>query len=261
MNSIVSKNAGGTRYEILSTLLSLHGFDSIESFQNHAGLLSDGLYGMKTHEKLYSHILDVDHVEFAGHYYMQEFPKKQIVLHHSAGRDNSRSMFDYWKNDGVYHVATSIGINDDGKVVKGYDERHWGHHIGMQNIYNLARNRESVAVEICNWGALNDDMVSWAGVRVPEDKVIELNYKNIKYFEKYTQKEIDSLELWIVINAIRFDIPLDYNENDMWKVSQNAIAGTPGIYTHNSYISWKSDISPQPNMINMLSGLKDKYLS
>ena len=44
----------------------------------------------------------------------------------------------------------------------------------------------------------------------------------------------------------------------MWDVSKDALLGTPGIYTHNSYRRDKTDISPQPNMINMLRSLSTK---
>jgi hypothetical protein len=41
----------------------------------------------------------------------------------------------------------------------------------------------------------------------------------------------------------------------MWSVSKNALSGVAGVYTHNSYRRDKSDISPQPKMIEMLKKL------
>ena len=49
----------------------------------------------------------------------------------------------------------------------------------------------------------------------------------------------------------RYNIPLEYNQ-DMWDVSINALKGAPGIWTHVSYRSDKSDCHPQPELIEML---------
>jgi len=56
---------------------------------------------------------------------------------------------------------------------------------------------------------------------------------------------------------MRFGIALAYRENDMWQLSQRAIDGVSGIYTHNSYLSWKTDVSPQPKLIKMVESLAD----
>ncbi len=52
----------------------------------------------------------------------------------------------------------------------------------------------------------------------------------------------------------RYEIPLTYNE-DMWDVSDRALAGQDGVWSHTSYRSDKSDIHPQPEMIAMLKAL------
>lgn len=43
---------------------------------------------------------------------------------------------------------------------------------------------------------------------------------------------------------------------DMWEVSTDALKGVAGVYTHNSVRKDKIDIFPQPEMIQMLKGLK-----
>lgn len=242
-------------------LLSVIGYDSIETFQKANNLVVDGLFGSMSYKILYGQMLNVvDLTTFGGHYYLQVYPKNQIIWHHSAGWDNARGMYDWWRRDKVYHVATSIGITDRGLIFRGYDEQFWAHHIGMQHWLNLSRNQQSVAVEICNWGSLREKdgkLYSWAGVEIPKEKTIELNYKGYQYYEAYTEAEIDALKYWTLLNAVRFDIPVTYREEDMWEVSYNAINGKPGIYTHNSFISWKTDVSPQPNLINMAKGLAE----
>jgi peptidoglycan hydrolase-like protein with peptidoglycan-binding domain len=257
---IIKETQKGKRINLLMNLISLTGSKSIRDFQAKNGLDVDGIFGINSYNALYKSLLSVTEINFAGHYYQEIAPKNQIVWHHSAGWDNARGMFDWWMNDKIWHVATAIGIDDKGDVFRGYDESFWGHHIGMSNLQNLARNRESVAVEVCNWGALtekNGKLYSWANAEIPKAKAIELNYKGTKYYEIYTDAEIEALEMWTLLMALRFDIPLDYRHADMWSLSQNAINGVPGIYTHNSFIEWKSDVSPQPKLIEMAKRLID----
>jgi len=258
---IIRETDRATRYNILMKLLALLGFSSIVQFQRARGLSPDGLFGINSWNTLYRLLLRVQDIpNFGGHFFSQVFPKNQIVWHHSASWDNASGMFDWWRNDGVTHVATAIGITDDGTVWRGYDESFWAHHIGMRHVNNLARNQQSVAVEICNWGNLterNGRLFSWANAEVPQSKAIELNFKGSKFYEIYTDAEIESLKIWTLLVAMRFDIPLAYRERDMWEVSQNAINGVAGIYTHNSFPVGKNDVSPQPKLIAMAKSLKD----
>ena len=257
--NIITENQRSSRRNILMNLLTTIGYQSIEQFQKKNNLVVDGLFGAMSYQMLYGQMLNVvDLTSFAGHYYLQVYPKNQIVWHHSAGWDNARGMYDWWRRDKVYHVATAVGITDSGQIFRGYDEQFWAHHIGMQDWRNLRLNHQSVAVEICNWGSLTEKsgkLYSWAGVEIPKEKAIELNYKNFQYYEVYTEAEIKALKFWTLLNAMRFDIPLRYSEEDMWQVSKNAIDGVSGIYTHNSYISWKTDVAPQPKLIAMAKKL------
>jgi len=54
--------------------------------------------------------------------------------------------------------------------------------------------------------------------------------------------------------SAKFNIKKAYN-GDMWDISQNALNGVNGIYTHVSYRSDKNDMSPQFNLIQMLQNL------
>lgn len=249
--------------KILKKILKELNFDSIKDFQKAQGLKQDGLFGLISYNSLYKLYLNARDVNFNGHFWPQEFKKNQIVLHHSASADSPDNMFNWWRNDGVFHVATSIGISDSGEIVRGYKEEFWAHHIGMRNFQNLARNQQSVAVEIMNWGYLtekNGKYFNYVNREIPKEKVIELSFRGHKFFEAYTDKEIEALRKWILVMAMRFNIPLKYNHNDLWEVSSNAINGVPGIYTHCSYISSKADVVPQPKLVNMLKNLEDSVL-
>jgi hypothetical protein len=281
MNYITS-NSKTVAANILFNLLAELGYSDIKSFQKANGLVVDGVFGLKSHAALYNKLLKVVPVNFESNYFKSNYSKKQIIWHHSAGWDNARGMFDWWKKDGRTHVATAIGIEDDGKVYKGFDEGYWAASIGCKaevfKQYGIelkwAKNRHgkwyatnnmsldmgAVAVEICNWGNLTQKTkyaYSWANTVVDEDKVIELDYKGYTHFEKYTDAEIKSLKYWTLLMAIRFDIPVEYDEDRFWTVNKDALSGKKGLYTHNSYRVDKTDVSPQPHLIEMAKTLGD----
>jgi hypothetical protein len=269
--------------KILFNLLHELGYPSIKDYQTKNGLTADGIFGLVSFTKLYNQLLHIIEVPFEGAYHKISFDKKQIIWHHSAGRDNARGMFDSWKRDDKEHVATAIGINDDGQIYRGYDEEFWASSIGCkQDVFtkmgikalqqtingrvftnNSFLDATAVGVEVCNSGTLtlkDGKYLSWFNMELPKEKVIELNYKGYKYFERYTDQEIASLKNWTLLMGIRFDIPLFYSEADMWSVSKKALSGEKGLFTHNSYRSDKTDVSPQPHLIEMAKSL-DKYMA
>jgi hypothetical protein len=274
---LIKETTTGFHRNILINLLNELGYRGIIDFQSKNNLEVDGLFGMQSYNKLYNIILKVEEVPFEGYYVKTKQFKRQIIWHHSAGWDNVRGMFEWWKNDNVNHVATSIGINDDGKVFRGFDEMYWAASIGCTVdvftnnnvklkysngfvVNNMELDQAAVAVEVANWGCLTEKggkLYSWANIEIPMSKAIELNYKGYKYYERYTDSEIKTLKYWTLLNAMRFEIPVNFIYDDCFAVSRRALSGEPGLFTHNSYIKYKTDVSPQPDLIKMATNLID----
>lgn len=211
-------------------------------------------------------------------YFQDEFTKTQIVLHHSAGWDNVRGMYSGWSSDKL-KVATCSGVTDDGVIVEGFDPKFWAYHLGIPDKRNLTLNRSSIAIEICNWGGLMErggKFYTWVNdygrrgkaVTVPKEKVIvydttylkslginKPNYHGFLAFEKYTQKEIDSVYEFIQSNCDRFKITKKADLS--FKKSDEALSGKSGIFHHVNYRTWgeKSDTHPQPEFVQMLKSL------
>lgn len=279
---LIKQNSVTTSSLILFNLLEELNYKDIKDFQRNNDLYVDGLFGMKSYEALYKLLLNVKQVPFESNYFKSSYAKRQILWHHSAGWDNARGMFKWWMRDGRTHVATAIGIEDDGAVYKGFDESYWAASIGCKaevfrkhgiplkwsknrrgrwySTNNRTLDKGVVAVEVCNWGYLKrkrKKYYSWADAVIPEENVIELNYKGQKYFEIYTDEEIKALKHWTILMAIRFNIPIYYDEDKYWTVNKDALSGVKGIYTHNSYREDKTDVSPQPKLISMAKSLAD----
>lgn len=214
--------------------------------------------------------MNIIQVDFPKTQYLQEeTPKKQIYLHHTAGRANGVNTFKYWAST-PERVATCVCISGpgavDGQIVQGYSSKFWAYHLGIkQSVFTSHRipftnlDKISIGIEICNWGQLSfkdGKYINYVGGEVPEADVIKLDkpYKGWQYFHNYSDAQIESTRQLLVLWNQRYNIPLKYNE-DIWQVTPRALRGEAGVYTHNSVRRDKVDIYPHPKLIEMLKSL------
>lgn len=210
-------------------------------------------------------------------YLKEETKKVQIVLHHTAGNSSGPGVIKMWNTDDRGKIATCITISGkglskdtfDGEICQAFSSKFWGYHLGIKpdvframGVPYQRLDKLSIGIEICNWGPLTfkeGTFYNYVNREVPINQVcaLEKPYKGYSYYHAYTDAQIESVrQLLIYWNKI-YNIPLDYIEADMWTVSKNALSGVAGVYTHNSYRKDKSDISPQPKMIEMLKSLQN----
>ncbi|HYG50488.1 MAG TPA: N-acetylmuramoyl-L-alanine amidase [Flavobacteriales bacterium] len=195
-----------------------------------------------------------------GQFFKEIFNKEQIVLHHTASGRGSDGDYKHWLNT-PERIATSQIVEHDGTCAQLFNSKYWGYHLGITHPNSKRLNQNSIAIEIDSWGGLTYDTVkkvflSYTGAVVPKENVIEYEkgFRGYRFFERYTAEQIESVRKLLLFWSEAYDIPLDYNA-DMWDISQRALEGTPGIWSHTSYKKEKSDIHPQPEMIAMLQGL------
>lgn len=206
-----------------------------------------------------------------GQYIKEEFPKKQIYLHHTAGNNSGTNVFKWWASN-PERVATCVAIagpgstDGDGKIVQGFSSKYWAYHLGIKPVVfsqfgvpytNL--DKISIGIEICNWGQLSftgGKFYNYVGGEVPENQVIKLDvpYKRHIYFHNYSDAQIQSVKDLLLLWKDKYGIPLKYNE-DIWNVTPRALRGEAGVFTHNSVRLDKVDIYPHPKMIQMLKSL------
>lgn len=193
--------------------------------------------------------------------YLREKTKKtQVYLHHSVSNGTGEQVLAYFKQMNNY-VATHFAIGRDGTIAQGYNTDFWAYHLAPQNA-KINLDRISVGIEIVALGALvkkGDKFIDAYGKEVKKDEVVTLEkpFRGSLYFHKYTDAQIESTRQILVYLNEKFGIPLDYDSN-IFEISQNALNGVAGIYTHCSVRSDKSDIFPQVEMVNMLKNLKLK---
>jgi hypothetical protein len=208
-------------------------------------------------------------------YIKSDIKKLQIVLHHTAGNSSGPGVIKMWNTDNRGRIATCVTISGkgiskdtyDGEICQAFSSKYWAYHLGIKPDVFRANGLPyksldplSIGIEICNWGPLtlkDGKYYNYVNREVPIDQVCKLDrpYKGHLYYHAYTDAQIESVKQLLVYWNKIWDIPLTYNEKDMWEVSKNALSAVPGLYTHNSYRKDKSDISPQPKMIEMLKSL------
>jgi hypothetical protein len=218
--------------------------------------------------------MNIKQITFSeGQYFQEEYPKKQIYLHHTAGNADGEGTFRYWGNNNE-RVATCVAITGklpnhpelDGLIVQGFPSKYWAYHLGIPTAVFVERqipfqrlDKISMGIEICNWGQLtlkDGKFYNYVGREVPKDEVCELPvpYKGYKYFHNYTDKQIQSVKDLLLYWKEKYGIPLTYHE-DIWDVTPRALKGEAGVYTHNSVRKDKSDIYPHPKMVEMLKSI------
>ena len=207
----------------------------------------------------------------------EETTKRQIVLHHTASGPGVDGDINWWMST-PERVATHFIIDREGVVHQLFDEKYWGYHLGLgQKHFNVAKlpwtnlDRHAIGIELDSWGPVlphTDGQfypVKWDGRRyVPNVTCKSVKYfyeyceknrwKGHLYYEKYSTAQLNALRELLKELCRRHSIPSAYS-NDMWVVSTKALRGEPGIYGHCSYRFDKSDVHPQPELINMLKQL------
>lgn len=220
-------------------------------------------------------------------YYSEKYTKNQIVLHHTVSNPNSiEGDINHWLSM-TDRIATCMVVGGKGDANQCFSSSFWAHHLGVKSTFlksmnfsdyakrNTTLNRESIAIEIDNWGGLI--LGNGLPVKFGEKTITTISgkyytaygntvdtevqeypdgYKGYKFYQKYTTEQIRTVGELLLFWNVKFGIPLNYNE-DMWNVSRDALSGEPGVWTHTSYRMDKSDCHPQPEFIEMLKSLKD----
>jgi N-acetyl-anhydromuramyl-L-alanine amidase AmpD len=209
-------------------------------------------------------------------YYKEEINKEQIVLHHTVSGVGIDGDIAHWIET-TERIATCVIVDREGKIHQCFSSKYWGHHLGITKNYlkdngysdynerNLILNKKSIAIELDSWGGLVKYNNKWYPAinettpnlkSKPIENITEYSngYRGYYAFEKYSDIQIESTIKLIEYWCDTYNITKTYNE-DMWDVSQNAIKGNNGIWSHTSYRKDKSDCHPQPELISSLKGI------
>lgn len=207
-------------------------------------------------------------------YHKIVYPKRQIVIHHTASGPSATGNIDYWKTDAVA-VATAFVIGKDGIIQQAFGSQYYAAHLGIPAalIHGLGfadyrsrcdtLHKQSIGIELTCWGGLTKKNGKWLNYlgKVVQNENVQLYipaFRGYFGFEKYPEVQLSSLKELLILMCSKYEIPKTYHPT-MWDVSKEAIGGVKGIWTHTSYrISGdKQDCHPQPELVAMLKELEN----
>lgn len=222
-------------------------------------------------------------------YYKKATQKNTIYLHHTAGGSRPDWTIGGWEKDfqkdsngdaildkngkpkpirvGTQYVIgrSSSSKNDelwDGKILRAFDDRYWAYHLGISHKDSQELNSKSIGIEICNYGPLrltkDGKFINYVNKQVNESDVCELSkpFRGYKYWEKYTEKQLDSTAKLITYLEKRWQIEIEkgiYNEE--WFEYNTKWFTNGGLRTHTQVRRDKFDLFPQKELIEMLNSL------
>ena len=208
-------------------------------------------------------------------YVPQVTKKTMLVLHHTAGNNApekwvlENTIFNSFQRED-YPLATHY-IIQDGITEHVFDEDYWSNHCTGGDL----AERSSISVEIASIGRLekkNNQWISYVNGIVPESEVALLvdkygnpkSYRGFPAVQRYTNYQITELEnlikKWKADSRFKDSIDWKFDYDQMFpgmddgtlKTSPNAEKGLPGVYSHNSFTTGKTDVLPQKELIDML---------
>jgi hypothetical protein len=261
---------------------------AVIEFQKENGLYPDGIVGKKTMDVLNVNFdtdlsiinpfdLNINIDEYylpKGEYLDGNYKNDYIVLHHTAGGANPRSVVDCWAKDSIGRVATEFvvggqnckngSVKYDGQIVRTFPEGCQGYHIGKSG--STYMNSHSVGIEICNFGYIKDGK-TYTGTVADSNQIITLEspFKGFLNWHKYSDEQIKSVRDLLLYISNRDNIDLHeglyrwINEEGVMKAfdfHMDAYEGNvKGLLTHTNIRKDKFDCSPQPNLVDMIMTL------
>lgn len=222
-------------------------------------------------------------------YIKKQTKKNTIWLHHTAGGSRPDWTINGWASDyaknadgsvvidingkpklsrvGTHYVigrssSSSFDTSWDGKVLRAFDDRFWAYHLGINHPKSEELNSSSITIEICNYGPLtlskDGRFLNYVNKPISEKDVVELSrpFRGYKYWERYTEKQLDSLSKLITYVQSRWNIPIEssiYNE-DWFEYDERWFEGG-GLRSHSQVRADKFDLFPQKELIEMLNSL------
>ena len=257
--------------------------NAVKKFQKENGLYPDGVVGKKTlnvlNIKFDSDLsiikpFDLDINEYYlpnGGYLNGNYKNDYIILHHTAGGSNPKSVVDHWGKDSIGRVATEFVVGGqncsngntkyDGQIVRSFPEGCQAYHIGESGSSYM--NTHSVGIEMCNFGYVDNDK-TYTGVNVIPEQIVSLNspYKGYLFWHKYSDAQLRAVKELLLYISNRDNIDL-HEGLYKWIKTEGAIkafdfhmdaykGNVRGLLTHTNIRKDKFDCCPQPNLVDMI---------
>jgi len=191
----------------------------------------------------------------ANQYYPTKVVKKRIILHHTAG-GSAQSSVDWW-NTNPDHVATAFIIDRDGHVYQNFDPQYWSYALGLTGGTNIEKS--SIQIELASWGPVqwkegDNEFTAIASPKttIPFNNVVACPFRGYKFYERYTDEQVESCVGLIAMLVHDFKIELQEHLEGFWNLAPKPLSVGNGLYAHTTFRKDKADIYPQPSLIQAI---------
>ncbi len=184
-----------------------------------------------------------------------------IFWHHTAGTSADGALS--WWNQTPDKVGTAYVIDRDGTIIEAFDPIKWAYAQGVKGDDDFV-DKNSIGIELVAVGQVYKEGVEFvfyplfpnkAGRKViPTADVVTLDkpWRGFLYYQKYTDKQIESL-IWLTKKLmVDFKIPLQANFKNFFEFNKDVIDAkihTPGIWGHTTVRQDKNDVVPYPEFL------------
>lgn len=211
--------------------------------------------------------MNIKQIPLSKGQFIDEVAKKQsIIFHHTAGSKNGANVVSGWEHDDRGPIGTAYVISYDGCVIQCFDDSKWAYALGVKQANYRDLEKHAVQIELCSWGFLrksgNDYINDYGGKVDPSEVcILDTPFKGSKYYHKYSDAQIASLKELVMTICEKHGIKGSLGTSD-FALSKQALTGATGFWTHNSFRTDKTDIYPDPRILETFKkGWHAKYSS
>jgi hypothetical protein len=207
-----------------------------------------------------------------GEYFVGPTKKDWVFLHHTAGWNSPYKTIDNWSRDKRGAIATEFVLGGqnitngdstwDGELVQAFPAGGYGWHLGTGN---NTMHRNSVGIEVNNFGWVRDGK-TYVNTPALDSQIVTLDkpFRGHTTWHRYSDTQISVLRDWILFIADRDNIDVrkglpeliktrGVDAFDFFDVAH--VTKTPGLWNHTNVRKDKTDMFPQPELIDMLLSL------
>lgn len=170
--------------------------------------------------------------------------KKQIIIGTSLRKNSYHITRLQHKEFGRTKKWNTYTITREGKVYQHYDNKYYSDFIGIKE-----SDKKSVSIIIENMGCLfkssSNEYLNWLNEVCLDENVLEKKWLNYKYWEKFTDEQINSLVNLTKQLCNDLNIPLKCVEFQNYHKQINKFQG---IVFRGNYAEESNDINPLFNI-------------
>lgn len=205
-------------------------------------------------------------------YYGGPTTKHWVILHHTAGHSNPLSTIKNWDTDNRGRIGTQYvigGLNAatgkgqyDGLICEAFPSQAFAWHTGTGS---SALHLHSIGIELCNIAySINGESYVGSTIIPSQEVTLQTPFRGHLFWHRYSDKQLASLKNLLLHISVAHNIdlhtglyewvkklgPLGFDVCNLQYANQNR-----GLYTHANLVRSKSDVFPQPELVDLILSL------